>query len=191
MSWGTCRWVVGNLVVWHCGWPEIGNSIFSLIDNPTEDGFAEQDLAKIVQYYTWLILPVYQDSGIGLESGCTFKRNLSPPIYKDIIKMRTRAVMNRRTVFQNVGLKGIVFYRLGEWGNVFFCDVANILQDTRETRPSVNYAKDWLDHSFLFPGLKKSFTLDMITRGQSTTIFLCIGPFSAWWQTNERTTGWS
>ena len=22
-----------------------------------------------------------------------------------------------------------------------------------ETRPSVNYAKDWLDHSFLFPGL--------------------------------------
>ena len=21
------------------------------------------------------------------------------------------------------------------------------------TRPSVNYAKDWLDHSFLFPGL--------------------------------------
>ena len=22
-----------------------------------------------------------------------------------------------------------------------------------KTRPSVNYAKDWLDHSFLFPGL--------------------------------------
>ena len=26
----------------------------------------------------------------------------------------------------------------------------------------------------------------MITRGQSTTIFLCIGPFSAWWQPNEQ-----
>ena len=35
------------------------------------------------------------------------------------------------------------------------------------TRPSVNYAKDWLDHSFPFPGLvwseKKNFTLDVIT----------------------------
>ena len=55
------------------------------------------------------------------------------------------------------------------------------------TRPSVNYAKDWLDHSFLFPGLKKSFTLDVITRWQSTSIFLCIKPFSAWWWTNEQT----
>ena len=27
-----------------------------------------------------------------------------------------------------------------------------------ETRPSVNYAKDWLDQLFLFPGLEKSFT---------------------------------
>ena len=76
---------------------------------------------------------MYQDSGIGLESGCTFKRNLSPTIYNDIIKMRTRAVMNRRTVFQNVGLKGIFFI---DYGNeemfFFFCDVANILQDTRE-----------------------------------------------------------
>ena len=36
------------------------------------------------------------------------------------------------------------------------------------TRPSVNYAKDWLDQSFLFPGLvesEKGFTLDVITRG--------------------------
>ena len=40
----------------------------------------------------------------------------------------------------------------------------------------------WTNHSFflVLSGLKKSFTLDMITRGQSTTIFLCIGPFSAW-----------
>ena len=62
------------------------------------------------------------------------------------------------------------------------------------TRPSVNYAKDWLDHSFLslvLSSLEKSFTLDVITRGQSTSIFLCIGPFSAWWRTNERTTRWS
>ena len=28
-------------------------------------------------------------------------------------------------------------------------DFANL----KSTRPSVNYAKDWLDHSFLFPGL--------------------------------------
>ena len=36
-------------------------------------------------------------------------------------------------------------------------------------------------------GLEKGFTLDLITRGQSTTIFLCIGPFSAWWrQTNKQ-----
>ena len=47
----------------------------------------------------------------------------------------------------------------------------------------------WTIHSFflVLSGLKKSFTLDVITRGQSTTIFLCIGPFSAWWRTNKRT----
>ena len=46
--------------------------------------------------------------------------------------------------------------------------------------------------SFLvLSGLKMSFTLNVITRGQSTTIVLCIGPFLAWWQTNERTTRWS
>ena len=56
------------------------------------------------------------------------------------------------------------------------------------TRPGVNYAKDWLDHSFLFPGLVWSEkSLDVITRRQSTTIFLCIGPFSAWWRTNKQT----
>ena len=51
----------------------------------------------------------------------------------------------------------------------------------------------WTIHSsfLVLSGLKKSFTLDLITRGQSTTIFLCIGPFSAWWQTTDRTTGWS
>ena len=47
----------------------------------------------------------------------------------------------------------------------------------------------WTINSFflVLSGLKKSFTLDVITRGQSTTIFLCIGPFYAWWQTNKRT----
>ena len=47
----------------------------------------------------------------------------------------------------------------------------------------------WTIHSFflVLSGLKKSFTLDVTTRGQLTTIFLCIGPFSVWWQTNERT----
>ena len=46
----------------------------------------------------------------------------------------------------------------------------------------------WTIHSFflVLSGLKKSFTLDVITRGQSTTIFLCIGPYSAWWQTNDQ-----
>ena len=58
------------------------------------------------------------------------------------------------------------------------------------TRPSVNYAKDWLDHSFHFPGLVWS-EKEFLWMGQSTTIFLCIRPFLAWWQTNERTAGWS
>ena len=57
-------------------------------------------------------------------------------------------------------------------------------QDT--AKKGVNYAKAWLDHSFIFPGLVRSvkwfhFGCDqLITRGQSTTISLCIGPFSAW-----------
>ena len=48
----------------------------------------------------------------------------------------------------------------------------------------------WTIHSpfLVLFGLKKNFTLDVITRGQATTIFLCIGPF---WhgnikQTNEQ-----
>ena len=47
----------------------------------------------------------------------------------------------------------------------------------------------WTIHSFflVLSGLKMSFTLNVITGGQSTTIFLCIGPFSAWWrQTNKQ-----
>ena len=54
----------------------------------------------------------------------------------------------------------------------------NEIQDPASTMQKIG----WTIHSFflVLSGLKKSFTLDMITRGQSTTIFLCIGPFSAW-----------
>ena len=58
-----------------------------------------------------------------------------------------------------------------------------ILCDERSTGCTIH-------SSFLvLSGLEKGFTLDVITsRGQSTTISLCIGPLSAWWrQTNERT----
>ena len=51
------------------------------------------------------------------------------------------------------------------------------------TRPrSVTYAKDWLGQLFLISGLvwKKVSPMDVITKGQSTTIFPCIRPFSAW-----------
>ena len=46
----------------------------------------------------------------------------------------------------------------------------------------------WTIHSpfLVLFGLKKNFTLDVITRGQATTIFLCIGPFSAWSRTTEQ-----
>ena len=49
------------------------------------------------------------------------------------------------------------------------------------TRPSVNYVKDWLDQLFLFPGLvwKRVSPMHVIARLQSTTLFLCIGPFLA------------
>ena len=58
----------------------------------------------------------------------------------------------------------------------------------KTTRPSVNYAKDWLDQliighysSFMvWSGLEKGITLDVIAKGLSTTIFMCIRPFSTW-----------
>jgi hypothetical protein len=34
-----------------------------------------------------------------------------------------------------------------------FCHQGPDISSDWKTRPSVNYAKDWLDHSFLFPGL--------------------------------------
>ena len=50
------------------------------------------------------------------------------------------------------------------------------------TRPSVNYAKDWLGQLFLISGLvwKRVSPMDVVTFGLSTTIFLCIRPFPAW-----------
>ena len=63
----------------------------------------------------------------------------------------------------------------------------------RQDPASTMQKTGWTINSFflVLSGLKKSFTLVVITRGQSTTIFLCIGPFSAWWRTNTRTTRWS
>ena len=47
----------------------------------------------------------------------------------------------------------------------------------------------WTIHSSFLVWIWKRISFwDMITRGQWTTIFLCIGPFSVWWQPNEGTT---
>ena len=65
-----------------------------------------------------------------------------------------------------------------------------LLQRVWEQDPASTMQKTGWTINFFFlvlSGLKKSFTLDVITRGQSITIFLCIGPFLAWWQTNEQT----
>ena len=68
------------------------------------------------------------------------------------------------------------------------------VQCIRETRPSVNYAKDWLDHLFLFPGLvwstKEEFHFGCDHQGAVNN------HFPVYWAifgmvTNERTTGWS
>ena len=58
-----------------------------------------------------------------------------------------------------------------------------------EQDPALTMQKTgWTIHSFflVLSDLKKIFTLNVITRGQSTTIFLCIGPFLASWRTNEQ-----
>ena len=52
------------------------------------------------------------------------------------------------------------------------------------TRPSVNYAKDWLKQFFLMPGLV--YTCGCYHYGHSRNIFPCIRPFSAWWQPNNQ-----
>ena len=63
-------------------------------------------------------------------------------------------------------------------------DVANETQNMMKmiTRPSVNYAKDWLDQYFLIPCpvWKRVSTADVITIWRSRSIFLCIRPYWAW-----------
>ena len=54
-----------------------------------------------------------------------------------------------------------------------------LAQKIKKTRPSFNNAKDWLDQFFPFPGLEMGFTYGCDLWGQSTTILLCIRPFSA------------
>ena len=58
----------------------------------------------------------------------------------------------------------------------------------RQDPVSTKQKTGWTIHSsfLVWSRLKKSFTLDVITRGQSTTTFLYIGPFSAWWQPNNQ-----
>ena len=48
---------------------------------------------------------------------------------------------------QSRSRKGTVGNRHGKF------KVSFQVEKKKKTRPSVNYAKDWLDHSFLFPGL--------------------------------------
>ena len=52
--------------------------------------------------------------------------------------------------------------------------------DALLTRPSANYAKDWLDQLFIFLGLvwKRVSPVDVITVGQLKTIFMCNNPSS-------------
>ena len=59
--------------------------------------------------------------------------------------------------------------------------------------PVSSQAKDWMDQLFLCPGLfwKRVSPMVVIGRGKSATFFLCFGPSLAWWQTTERSTGWS
>ena len=61
--------------------------------------------------------------------------------------------------------------------------------DIKQDPVSTMQKTGWTIHSpfLVLFGLKKNFTLDVITRGQSTTIFLCIGPFLARWRTTKQT----
>ena len=75
--------------------------------------------------------------------------------------------------------------RIGYWMDEMALDlnVKFFLMTKSEHDPVSTMQKTgWTIHSpfLVLFGLKKHFTLDVITRGQATTIFLCIGPFSAW-----------
>ena len=57
---------------------------------------------------------------------------------------------------------------------------------TFKTRPGVNYAKECFEQVFLYSysGLvqERVSPIVVITMGQPITIFLCIGPFLAWYE---------
>ena len=80
---------------------------------------------------------------------------------------------------QDLDYKGCLAYK--ESCNSVFEGTQDLIFDARigNTRPSVNFAKDRLDQSFLIPSLvrKRILPMDVITIGQSTAIFLCIWPF--------------
>ena len=52
----------------------------------------------------------------------------------------------------------------------------------RQNPASTMQKTDWTIHS----SSPSYVVLDVTTRGTITTIFLCIGPFLAWWPTNNR-----
>ena len=83
-----------------------------------------------------------------------------------------------RFIFYNYFGKSVRLRSISE--EVYHWWVTSNLKES-STRSSVNNAKDWLDQLFLFPGLvcKRVSPMDVITRGHSTTIFLCTRPFSA------------
>ena len=85
-----------------------------------------------------------------------------------------------RFIFYNYFGKSVRLRRISEEVYHWWVTLTSNLKES-STRSSVNNAKDWLDQLFLFPGLvcKRVSPMDVITRGHSTTIFLCTRPFSA------------
>ena len=85
-----------------------------------------------------------------------------------------------RFIFYNYFGKSVRLRRISEEVYHWWVTLTSNLKES-STRSSVNNAKDWLDQLFLFPGLvcKRLSPMDVITRGHSTTIFLCTKPFSA------------
>ena len=65
---------------------------------------------------------------------------------------------------------------------VFLFGIENWEEQVKQDPVSTMQETGWAIHSsfLVLSGLEKGFTLNVITRGQSLTISLCIGPFSAW-----------
>ena len=85
-------------------------------------------------------------------------------------------------------LTGYEFWQLATLFTFLHIHICYFQSQNKQDPASTMQKAGWTIHSFflVLSGLKKSFTLDMITRGQSTTIFLCIRPFSAWWHPNKQ-----